>query len=217
VNAQGGKHGIALQAAVVLGRHKIVELLLSQGAKIDLRTVDFRGASLLHAAVACEDKRILNSLLEAGAHIYMADTDASNQTPLHIAAVSSYTDVLQILERSLKIAVKNGERDAYTLWHHAINKGDIDGCTPLRRAVENRALTPAKWLIAHGAKVDIEDFNGITPFHRASQLRDFRMMCQLYPYVTKSLVKATDWRSCVSSRAKRNIVLASGGSRMPSA
>lgn len=87
MHAQGGQHGIALQAAASIVSYTIVKLLLDQGANIGLRTVDFQGASLLHVAVACKDRNTLKLLLEAGTYIYMADTDAFNQTPLHIAVI----------------------------------------------------------------------------------------------------------------------------------
>jgi hypothetical protein len=41
------------------------------------------------------------------------------------------------------------------------------------------------------------------------------MMSRLFPYVTKGLIMATDWRACVLLKAKRNIVLTLGGSEMP--
>ncbi|KAJ5894537.1 hypothetical protein N7495_006228 [Penicillium taxi] len=214
LNIQGGEYGNCLQAAACGGHLDVVKLLLSQGANIDILTVDSRGASLLHSAVACKDRETLNFLLEAGAHIYIAEADAFNQTPLHIAA-SYYPEAFQILENSLNLAAKNDNMDAWALMRVAINKEDIDGCTPLHRAVENRTLEAAEWLINHGANVDIEDFNKTTPFQRASQLKDFSMMSHLFPHVTKNFIKATDWRACTPPGAKRNIVLAPGGLEIP--
>jgi ankyrin repeat protein len=210
VNVQGGRCGTALQAAA-WGEHlDVVKLLLDQGATFGIPIVDSQGASLLHSAIACEDTKKLSLLLETGAHFYIDKADVFKQTPLHIAA-SHFPAAFKILENSLNPAAKNGNVDAWALMHNSINKEDIDGCTALHLAVENRALGAAEWLINHGADVDIENFNKITPFQRASQLKDFRMMSYLFPHVTQGFINATDWRAWVPSRTKRNIILASGG------
>ena len=151
---------------------------------------------MLHVAVDCGDKNTLRLLLEAGAGKHMVVTDAFNQTPFHIAARSYDAEALQILSSfSFDLDVNNENTDVRSLLHRAINKGDIDGCTPLHRAVENHAFRAAEWLINHGGKVGIEDFNKITPLQRASQMKDFAMMSLLFPKVTRSLIKATDWRA----------------------
>ncbi|CAG8327534.1 unnamed protein product [Penicillium salamii] len=212
VNAQGGWHGSALQAAVSMGRHKVVKLFLENGVDINIYTVDLQGASLLHAAVACKDINTLDLLLEAGLHVDLGDYDIFNQTPLHISV--DHPESFQSLKRALLKAHNDENEDALALIRAAINKGDGDGCTPLHRAVEKDSLQAAEWLVNHGASVDLQDFNNVTPFQRAAQLGNFKMMSCLFPHATQSLAtidqttKGSDWKACAPSTWKDNIVLA---------
>ncbi|CAG8126167.1 unnamed protein product [Penicillium salamii] len=212
VNAQGGWHGSALQAAVSMGRHKVVKLFLENGVDISLPAVDLQGASLLHAAVACKDINTLDLLLEAGAHVHLGHHDIFNQTLLHISV--DHPESFQSLKRALLKAHNDQNEDVLAVLQTAINKGDGDGCTPLHRAIEKDCFQAAEWLVNHGASVDIQDFNNVTPFQRAAQLGNFKMMSCLFPHMAQSLAttdqtaKGIDWKACAPSTWKDNIVLA---------
>ncbi|CAG7915948.1 unnamed protein product [Penicillium olsonii] len=218
VNAPGGRHGSPLQAAASMGRHRTVKLLLDQGANVGLGTVDHQGSSLLHAAVACKDTTTLDLLLEKDAHVYINHTNSFKQTPLHV--VIDHPESFQSFTSSLDLYLKRKNGDALTLFRSAINKEDADGCTPLHRAIENDFLEAAEWLIGHDASVEIQDFNNVAPFQRASQLKNFRMMSQIFPCLTKDLgtfdqsIKAADWRASIPSDWKDNIVLSLNPSKM---
>ncbi|KAJ5966037.1 hypothetical protein N7481_012751 [Penicillium waksmanii] len=206
--------GTALQDAVLDGHLDVAKQLLGQGLMLTPKVVDMEMLSKPQHLIDIWDRETLNLLLEAGAYIHIAKVDAFHQTPLHIAA-SHNPEVLQALESSLNSAANNEKGDAWRRMYAAINQEDIDGCTPLHRAVENSAGEAAEWLIKHGADVNIEDFNKLTPFQRASQLMDFGMMCRIFPRITKSSIKAADWRACVPSITKRNIILALGPNISP--
>ncbi|CAI7641938.1 unnamed protein product [Penicillium bialowiezense] len=177
------EYGIALQDAAEIGKLDDVRLLLSQRVDVNVQGGTFGTA--LQAAAWLGHLDVVKLLLDQGVDVNgQGDkADVFKQTPLHIAA-SHFLAAFKILENSLNPAAKNGNVDAWALMHNFINKEDIDGCIPLHLAVENRALGAAEWLINHGADVDIENFNKITPFQRASQLKDFRMMSYLFPHVT---------------------------------
>ncbi|CAI7640895.1 unnamed protein product [Penicillium bialowiezense] len=199
VNAQGGLHGSVLHAAVFSGRYKVVKLLLERGADINSCVADDQGASLLHTAVerSWVDTSVLDLVLEAGAYTYIGHTDAFKQTPLYLAINTPIC--LQSLQNSLDIALKSEEgRALVNILNSAINEADFDGCTLLYRAVEEGLLDTVKWLIDHGADVHVRNFYNFTAFQRASELRDFSMMTQIFAHVKDGefdrSVKATDWR-----------------------
>lgn len=53
-----------------------------------------------------------------------------------------------------------------------LNARDVEGATPLHRAVENNHFESAKTLLENGARPNVKDKNGQTPLHRAVQLKN---------------------------------------------
>jgi hypothetical protein len=67
VNAQGGQHGNALQAASLGGHDKVVELLLSKGADVNAQGGQY-GNALQAASLGGHDK-VVELLLSKGADV----------------------------------------------------------------------------------------------------------------------------------------------------
>lgn len=51
---------------------------------------------------------------------------------------------------------------------------DFDGRTALHQAIRYNRPSEAKWLIGHGAHLDVPDFEGLLPLH---QVRVYACVC----------------------------------------
>lgn len=120
------------------------------------------GDTALHLAAAGHRAAIVEILLAAG-----ADPDAAQNhrrsTPLHYAADGFITG-----------PVWDGKRQVDTirvlLDHGAdIHRPDMNGATPLHRAVRTRCAAAVKYLLEAGADPKSRNRTGNTPFHLAVQ------------------------------------------------
>lgn len=181
-----------LHMAVVLQRHKIVDLLISAGAK--LNTINNIGMTAMHLAILLEDEELVCSLVKAKADV--------NQQALNESGFDFWTQhvcirpVHQILRKIVlkklpQIGVKKyiHYTDDSPL-HFAASLGctnivsqlicamaniDIankDGETPLHNAIAYGHIDTAKTLIEAGAKFDIADNNGQTALDLAKTKGD---------------------------------------------
>jgi ankyrin repeat protein len=71
VNAQGGRYGNALQAALFKGRQAVVKMLLDKGAEANAQG-GFYGNALQAASVRGHEQ-VVKMLLNAGAHQHHKD------------------------------------------------------------------------------------------------------------------------------------------------
>jgi len=168
----------ALQLAIKYGHPKIVELLLSKGAKADEENVWGYGSLL----VAARNGRanLVKLLVDYGADVNgeknkfrrppLCDTsnaqvaealiangadvnwrDERRATPLHSIARQGITAIAGVL-----------------LGHGAdINTEDSAGWTPLSMAAERGQKNMVEFLITKGADLNAKDKSGSTPLHRA--------------------------------------------------
>ena len=119
----------------------------------------YAGETALHVASAAHDPIMVRQLLALG-----ADPMAINRrkaTPLHRASVgnpdSSRWDPSAQAE-TIGLLIDAGA--------HA-NAADMDGATPLHRAVRTRCSAAVNALIAHGAEVEKTNRSGSTPLRLA--------------------------------------------------
>lgn len=132
-----------LHLAAWYGQDKVVELLLSRGAKVYLCAVnpenplnkhDFDdGETPLHTAANQGHTNVISILLEHGANAN-ACTE-KNETPLHVAAEQGHTDAIKMLLK----------------YDANINATNIDGKTPLDLAAEIGHYNAVECLLKRGA------------------------------------------------------------------
>jgi len=143
--AQSGRCGVApLHLMAEFGRLEALAWLLEIGA--DVNAVDDFGSTPLHKAVEGNHSSCAEALLRAGAQGTRQDHTAGQP----IQAAKS----LEIL----RLLVEAGDADVNA----------IDGCGdwPLRGAAEDNDTERIRWLLDHGAKVDLTS-TGSTALHAA--------------------------------------------------
>jgi ankyrin repeat protein len=136
---------------------QMVELLLAQGADVNLRT-DF-GEMPLHAAVDYADEDMVRLLLTHGADVdgrVKRNTDAGpgpveGETPLHYAAIGGRVELVSLL------LARGAE----------VNACDDGDDTPLHGAALRGHREVVELLVTHGADVSARNSRGRTPLDEA--------------------------------------------------
>lgn len=111
------------------------------------------GETALHLASAVGSTDLVRILLDAGANVN-ALTEVERRTPLHLACLCDHADVLKLL---LNCATAE------------LNSKDRYGDTPLHLAVKNGNAQLVRLLVRHGAKTEIRNLRGITPFQQLQE------------------------------------------------
>jgi uncharacterized protein len=134
----------ALDVAIMVQNYQVVEILLKEGAKVDIQdsTVD----SPLHLASALNEADIVDILLKYGADI---NSKNSGWTPLKFAAGHGSLEVLQTL-------INNGACIE--------NQNTDEGDTALMLAVYNGFLDKVSALLNAGANPLFENSKGETAY-----------------------------------------------------
>ncbi len=127
---------------------EIVELLLKNGANINLRNRD--GETPLTIAVTKNSMELVKFLLENDADINLRNRDG--ETPLTIAAAKNFMEIVKfLLENDAKINLRNR-----------------DGDTPLSIAVTKNSMELVKFPLENDAYIDfLRNRNGETPLNIA--------------------------------------------------
>jgi len=136
--------GTPFVLAVHSGHKEIVELLIAEGADVNLK--DQFDSTPLHEAVTGGHKDIAELLIANG-----ADVNAKNDndgTPLRDAAEGGHKEIAELL------IAEGADVNA---------KGGIAGGTPLHGAVTFSHKEIVELLIAKGADVNVKDGDGDTP------------------------------------------------------
>lgn len=194
VSAQSGQIGSALQAAVARGNQAVVDLLIENEALSKDPSSD---VGLLRAAAASKNPDVMRTLLIAEPGRFLEEVDRSGQTLLHVAVASRDIEMLEAAYPFFKS------------WSPTVDRRDIDGRTPLHLAVEAEAVDIVKWLLEKGAQTDVQDYGDATPFRIACHLKNFEILCLLYPKITRdhTLLSASKWRSISGHRADQIILM----------
>ncbi|KAI0289225.1 hypothetical protein BC826DRAFT_634504 [Russula brevipes] len=191
-NAECGRHGSPLHAAVYMGHLDTARVLLDRGADVNLGNQD--GGTPLVTAYNRRNLKTMALLLEHG-----ADPDVqydSCGSISHDAASEGNTEVMELLLRhKANVHIRGTYGDKWTLLHWVfgsnaklvqilldhgadINALDAHHKTPLYRAVENGRLDLVRVLLGHGADVHIRGGGNQTPF-QVAQSREHMEIAQL--------------------------------------
>lgn len=141
------------------------------------------GKALLNA-IALGNTSKAKAALDAGADVN--DTDADGNTPLHLAVKDGEAEIVQLLAK-YKPTLETINKHGLTALALAACEGHVDiveklaeaGAnvnsttpvqheTPLMMAAYRGAAAMTESLVRHGAKVNLQDSNGVTAFMRAS-------------------------------------------------
>ena len=168
MSVQDDNKQIPLHLASLFGWVEMVRILLHRGVTAN-SMVNLGRTPLHHVAGSkyCSrpnDVRIAQLLLEHGAGVNAQDND--NTTPLHMASLCGRVDVVEVL-----------------LDHGATSSlpGNL-GRTPLHLVAGSRyypiqnCVRIAKLLMEHGADINAQDRDSITPLHAASYLGKVEMV-----------------------------------------
>ena len=139
---------VLLFYAVGYEHTEVAKLLLTNGAKVNIKTKKLRDTPL-HIAARTGNIEIVQMLLDGGANI-----NAVNQyciTPLHNAVKSKKMETVELL-------LNQGAN---------VNARYIDSKTPLHLAVERGCERITKLLLSRAANVDAEGKGGGTYIHIA--------------------------------------------------
>ncbi|KAG8412093.1 hypothetical protein J3459_015975 [Metarhizium acridum] len=148
VNNSGGV-STPLHEAVHVGHVEVTELLLDNGAELDVE--DKNGRTPLSIAAAKGKTTLLQLLLRRGAGVNFK-AKCNGLAPLHRAAEKGNVTTTELL------CARGGD----------INIRDELGQTSLHKAVEYEKNTVVKLLCARGADVNIRDSAGQTPLHKVA-------------------------------------------------
>ncbi|MCJ1423797.1 hypothetical protein MMC29_001682 [Sticta canariensis] len=108
VNAEGGTHGNALNAASYWGHEKVVQLLLDNGAEVNAQGGRFGNA--LHAASSRGYEKIVKLLLDNGAEVNAKGRSCDNA--LYAASSGGYERIVKLLlDNGAEVNVQGGMFD----------------------------------------------------------------------------------------------------------
>lgn len=144
INDRNVASGSILHLAAELGQVSVINFLLSQGAKLDLR--DDLGHTALHKASENGHTAAVVALIRNGADIYARDQ--ASKTPQHLAAHNGHENIVRTLEEEERRSFKN-----QTTFLHMAAIDDDSGL--------------AEVLLRNGAPVDPRDGQKKTALYHA--------------------------------------------------
>ncbi|MDQ7839250.1 MAG: ankyrin repeat domain-containing protein [Thermodesulfobacteriota bacterium] len=164
VNLRNREGETPIFAAVSSGNEEMVELLILNGADINVKEQQ-AGTTPLYWATRLENTGIIDLLLSCGANINEKIGMPDREQPI----------IKMILERkrnlkSIPLLLSQGAE---------INMTDRFGITPLHVAVENGNYETIKMLIDYGANINAKTIRGETPFDRAFSYENVSAMLLL--------------------------------------
>ena len=164
-----------LLAAIVNDDRTMVNSLLQSDAGLATQVIDqaklyqgpifhwmYAGDTALHLAAAGHRAEMTRLLLTAGANPN-ASMNHRRGSPIHYAADGQITEPTWNAEAQLQTIGILSEAGA------DINAQDMNGATPLHRAVRTRSAAAVAFLLSLGAAPALKNKSGSTPFHLAVQ------------------------------------------------
>jgi ankyrin repeat protein len=174
IDAEGGDHGTALNAALAKGEFEIAQTLLDNGANVN--AMDIRGDSSLHRAAEAGHHAVVELLLKYKADPTQAQEGTERWTPLHVAARTGELNICQLL---LKYGADVASKTE-------------DGHTPLHFASLGGHLEIVQWLVRHGAALDETTNTQATPLHLACRVGDLQIIRFLIEQGANMMLKDKD-------------------------
>jgi ankyrin repeat protein len=141
----------ALHRAAENGHAEVVDILLRNGATVDVKETKF-GQTSLHLAALNGHRAVAQKLVENGAETILKDRN--EWMAIHIAAWTGKEEVVRVLSEKLHV-----------------NETGKDNLTALHCAAAQGHVKVTQLLLQRGADVDAEDTEGWTPLHWASKKR----------------------------------------------
>jgi len=159
INGVDPKGNSALMFAASYGHYKIVELLLKNGANPNQRNIT-EGFSAIFDAIKNTHIDVVKILIENGASLTI--TDNQGNTPLLGSIYNNRSDevTVTLIEANSDVNYKN----------------KIDGFYPIIAATILGNYKICQKLIEYGAKKDVADINGITPYIYAVNLNNVNLI-----------------------------------------
>jgi len=201
VNVINDKNGwSALHYASFKGYSKMVQILLENGADVDMK--NFKGQTALHLAAKKGNLEVVKVLLSYGADPEAKDN--YSKRPIDYSLENNKKSLLILLteqlpedeklKENLFMAVKNCDlkETKKLLKKIDINTRDTNFRTPLFYAVKNCKPQFIKYLISRGAKVNTYDKDDMSPLFYAIMRKDLKIVKLLIQHGAK--LKSEDLR-----------------------
>ncbi|MFH1379549.1 MAG: ankyrin repeat domain-containing protein [bacterium] len=203
------------------GSIKEVKRLVEEGADINKAP---RGYTALNAAAFNNHKDIVDYLLEMNANLYMPENNLGRTTPFSIAMYHKNLDAIKLLYTSSANIIPDLSGSALVLAAAEGDVGIVDliynlgapvNCTKnnmnnwqknsaLMAACENEHADVVKYLLKHGAEVDLRSIYEETALHIASMKGNVK--------IVNMLLEAGAEVNALDSRDRTPLYLASEGS-----
>lgn len=168
----------ALHQAVIEDCQDVVETLINKGADLNIKDADLW--TPLHAAVACGNYDLVKYLIDRGASLVEINTDGN----MPIDLVEDMEDVEVLLDESMANAgyseedleeIRNATanlmlEDLREAFHaeYDLNTQGSHGETTMHIAAANGYDEVVEYLLDHGAKINVVDFDEWQPIHAAA-------------------------------------------------
>lgn len=160
INARDNRGDPVIYAAAESGNHRAIDILLVEGAEVNILSKYDRNTAL-HIAVYWGWSAIVEKLIRSGCDLH--HKNSKGKTPLHYVFYSDPDDAI-VQSEKLKIVemlIENGAN---------VNEKDNIGETPLHSALYSGPTSAIKILINSGAGVNEVTSERQTPLHKASYL-----------------------------------------------
>ena len=156
VKAQGGYHGITLQAASGEGQNKVAQILLDKGADVNAQGGEYGNA--LQAASLNGHHKVVQMMLDNGADVNAQGGEFGNA--LNAASYEGHNQVARLL-----------------LDHNAaVNQKDIQGRTAFHLASAGGQMETVETLLSFGADPTTIDMQGRNSLHHAASKGSTKMV-----------------------------------------
>lgn len=167
--------------AAANGKEKAVKFLLLCGADINARDENLK--SPLMAAIEAKSYNTAKLLLDVNANVKVSDENG--YTPLHYAVMNNQKEIVSAVTNKF-CDIDATDNEGNTPLYYSIGKGkdimnillqagadingaNADGKTVLHKAIIDKDVESAAFLIENGANVNIKDQSGHTPIYYADE------------------------------------------------
>lgn len=163
--------------AIKKRNYKILELLINNGANINLRNLD--GETILHSLVKLEKDQLVEKVLKK--HINISIKDNNGTTALEIAVTNKDKSLIELINRHKNlVSLKKEEKleKISTLSEEIDSWGD----TKLMNAIDDKNFKKIKHLLMNGADINFSSMKGRTPLIRAIFSKNIEILKLILSY-----------------------------------